>query len=83
MTHRVWIASVPLLCSIAARAAEKKVGLELGNNAPVIIEPSGDWSSAATKISVAGFSHAGQSCISTQRIYVHRSIVEPFTAALV
>jgi acyl-CoA reductase-like NAD-dependent aldehyde dehydrogenase len=69
--------------SIAAKAADKKVGLELGNNAPVIIEPSGDWETAATKISVAGFSHAGQSCISTQRIYVHRSIAEPFSDALV
>ena len=32
---------------------------------------------------MAGFSHAGQSCISTQRIYVHRSIVDDFTAELV
>lgn len=69
--------------AIAAKAAEKKVGLELGNNAPVIIEPSGDWETAATKISVAGFSHAGQSCISTQRIYVHHDVLDRFTAALV
>ena len=53
------------------RAPRKQVGLELGNNAPVIIEPDGDWKTAAAKIKVAGFSHAGQSCISTQRIYVH------------
>jgi len=69
--------------SIAAKAARKKVGLELGNNAPVIIEPSGDWEAAAAKIAVAGFSHAGQSCISTQRIYAHRDIVDRFTEALV
>ena len=69
--------------AIAAKAAEKKVGLELGNNAPVIIEPSGDWATAAAKISVAGFSHAGQSCISTQRIYVHNDVIERFTDALV
>ena len=69
--------------AIGAKAPEKHVGLELGNNAPVIIEPSGDWSTAAAKIAVAGFSHAGQSCISTQRVYVHRSIVDDFTAALV
>jgi acyl-CoA reductase-like NAD-dependent aldehyde dehydrogenase len=69
--------------AIAAKAADKNVGLELGNNAPVIIEPSGDWAAAATKISVAGFSHAGQSCISTQRIYAHRDLVDDFTAALV
>jgi acyl-CoA reductase-like NAD-dependent aldehyde dehydrogenase len=68
---------------IRARAARKRVGLELGNNAPVIIEPDGDWSTAAAKIKVAGFSHAGQSCISTQRIFVHRSIAAEFTSALV
>ncbi len=57
--------------SIRGRAPRKKVGLELGNNAPVIIEADSDWQSAATKIRIAGFSHAGQSCISTQRILVH------------
>jgi acyl-CoA reductase-like NAD-dependent aldehyde dehydrogenase len=69
--------------AIAAKAADKKVGLELGNNAPVIIEPSGDWQGAASTIAVAGFSHAGQSCISTQRIYVHRTIADGFAEALV
>lgn len=68
---------------IRARAPRKRVGLELGNNAPVVIEPDGDWKTAAAKIKVAGFSHAGQSCISTQRIYVHTSIADDFTAALV
>ena len=69
--------------SIRARAPRKRVGLELGNNAPVIIEADGDWRTAAAKIKVAGFSHAGQSCISTQRVLVHRSIAEEFTATLV
>jgi acyl-CoA reductase-like NAD-dependent aldehyde dehydrogenase len=68
---------------IRARAARKKVGLELGNNAPLIIEPSADVQTAAKKVSVAGFSHAGQSCISTQRIYVHESVHEQFLDALV
>jgi acyl-CoA reductase-like NAD-dependent aldehyde dehydrogenase len=67
---------------IAAKAPRKKVALELGNNAPVIIEPDGDWDAAARKISVAGFSHAGQSCISVQRIYVHEDIAGPFSDAL-
>ena len=67
---------------IRARAPRKKVGLELGNNAPVIIEPDADWKAAADKIKVAGYSHAGQSCISTQRLYVHRSIAAAFTDAL-
>ncbi|HEX4490153.1 MAG TPA: aldehyde dehydrogenase family protein [Acidimicrobiia bacterium] len=67
---------------IRAKAARKKVGLELGNNAPLILEPSADFETAAKKVSVAGFSHAGQSCISTQRIYVHESIGDRFLDAL-
>ena len=68
---------------IRARAARKRVGLELGNNAPLIIEGDGDWKTAAAKVRVAGFSHAGQSCISTQRIFVHSSVAAQFTAELV
>jgi acyl-CoA reductase-like NAD-dependent aldehyde dehydrogenase len=67
---------------IKARAPRKHVGLELGNNAPVIIADDGDWQKAADKIKVAGFSHAGQSCISTQRILVHRSVAADFTERL-
>jgi len=68
---------------IKARAPKKKVGLELGNNAPVIIEPDGDLELAARKIAVAGFSYAGQSCISTQRVYAHASVAEKFLEALI
>ncbi len=72
--------------SIRARAPRKRVGLELGNNAPLILEADGDWRSAVAKVKVAGFSHAGQSCISTQRLLVHRSIaddvVKELTAAI-
>jgi acyl-CoA reductase-like NAD-dependent aldehyde dehydrogenase len=75
--------SPPVGWGIRARAPRKKVGLELGNNAPVIIEANSDWQSAVAKIRVAGFSHAGQSCISTQRIYVHNEIADEFVAALV
>jgi acyl-CoA reductase-like NAD-dependent aldehyde dehydrogenase len=67
---------------IRADAPRKKVSLELGNNAPVIIQPDGDWRTAATKIAAAGTAHAGQSCISVQRVLVHREVAEGFTAAL-
>src|SRR5437660_9668064 len=67
---------------LKAKAGRKKVGLELGNNAPIILEPDGDWDRAARQISVAGFSHAGQSCISVQRIYVHTDIADRFTDTL-
>jgi len=63
---------------IRARAPRKRVGLELGNNAPVIIAHDGNWRIASAKIQIGGFSHAGQSCISTQRIYIHDSVADAF-----
>jgi acyl-CoA reductase-like NAD-dependent aldehyde dehydrogenase len=68
---------------IKAQAPRKRVGLELGNNAPVILEGDGDYETAAQKIAVAGFSHAGQSCISTQRVLVHESISDKLLGELV
>jgi len=68
---------------IRARAPQKKVSLELGNNSPIVIEPDADWKTAAAKIKGGGFSFAGQSCISTQRVYVHQSIHDDFVAELV
>ena len=74
--------SPPVGWGIRAQAPRKKVSLELGNNSPVIIEPDADWQAAAAKIAVAGYSFAGQSCISVQRVYAHDSIRDPFVAAL-
>lgn len=68
--------------SIRSRAPRKRVGLELGNNAPLIIAADGDWRTAVAKVRVAGFAHAGQSCVSTQRMLVHRSIADDVAAAL-
>ena len=67
---------------LKVKAGRKKVALELGNNSPVIVDADGDWDRAARTISVAGFSHAGQSCVSTQRVYVHASVVDDFCATL-
>lgn len=64
--------------AIRAKAPRKKVGLELGNNAPVIVEPDAVIETAAAKIGVAGFAFAGQTCISVQRVYVHESVSEKF-----
>ncbi len=68
---------------IRAGAAEKKVNLELGSNAPLIVMDDGDWERAADAASIHAFSHAGQSCISIQRILVHEPIAERFTARFV
>ncbi|MGI8776723.1 MAG: aldehyde dehydrogenase family protein [Acidimicrobiales bacterium] len=67
---------------IAERASRTKVALELGNSSPVIVDADGDWERAARTIAVAGFSHAGQSCVSTQRVFVHAKVADDFCSAL-
>ncbi|HEY8639508.1 MAG TPA: aldehyde dehydrogenase family protein, partial [Solirubrobacterales bacterium] len=46
---------------IRARVPHKKVNLELGSNAPLIVNEDGDWETAADKAQIHAFSHAGQS----------------------
>ncbi len=64
--------------AIRAKAGTKRVALELGGNAAVIIEADADLAWAAARCAIGGFTYAGQSCISTQRIYVHESVYMPF-----
>ena len=59
------------------KAWDKKVTLELGGNAGVIVEPdAGDLADVASRIAVAASAFAGQSCISVQRIFVHESLYD-------
>lgn len=74
--------SVPVGWSIAQQAHRKRVALELGSNSPLIIEPDADLEAVANRVKVAGFSHAGQSCISVQRIIVHDDAREAFLGHL-
>src|SRR5262249_27314065 len=60
------------------RAPRKRVKLELGNSTPVIVADDADLDAAAAKLATNAFSFAGQSCISVQRIYVHRSRFDAF-----
>ncbi len=57
--------------AMKARAGRKKVVLELGGNAAVIVDEGADVAAAAERVATGGFSYAGQSCISVQRVYVH------------
>jgi len=68
---------------IRSRVPHKKVNLELGSNAPLIVHADGDWETAADMAQIHAFSHAGQSCISIQRILVHEEIADAFTERLV
>jgi acyl-CoA reductase-like NAD-dependent aldehyde dehydrogenase len=70
--------SAPIGWSIAARAPRKRVKLELGSNAPVIVEPDCDLKRAAARVRVGGYVQSGQSCISTQRVLVHRTVYDEF-----
>ena len=66
-----------------ARAGRKKVILELGGNAGVIVDESADIDFAARRIAAGGFAFAGQSCISVQRVYVHDTVFDAFASRLV
>ncbi len=68
---------------IRSRVPHKKVNLELGSNAPLIVNADGDWELAADKAKLHAFSHAGQSCISIQRVLVHDQVADAFTERLV
>lgn len=64
--------------SLRERAGRKAVTLELGGNAPVIIDETADLDYAAERAAFAAFVYAGQVCISAQRLLVHESAAERF-----
>lgn len=74
--------SVAVGWGIKAAAPRKRVALELGSSSPVIVEPDADIDLLAAKIRTAGFAHAGQSCISVQRVVVHRDVQDTVREAL-
>lgn len=57
----------------------KKISLELGGHAPVIVMDDADIEKAVKGVMGAKFRNAGQTCVCSNRIYVHESIVEAFT----
>jgi acyl-CoA reductase-like NAD-dependent aldehyde dehydrogenase len=75
--------SAPVGWDIRSRIPHKKVNLELGSNAPLIVNEDGDWETAADKAQIHAFSHAGQSCISIQRILLHDAVADNFTKRFV
>jgi glyceraldehyde-3-phosphate dehydrogenase (NADP+) len=60
------------------RAGKKKVVLELGGNAAIIVDRSADLDWAAKRAVTGAFTFSGQVCISVQRMFVHEDIWEPF-----
>lgn len=64
-------------------AGRKRVALELGGNAAVIVEPDTDLERAAARCVQGGFGNAGQACLSVQRILLHASIYAEGLARIV
>ena len=66
----------------AASADLKRVHLELGGKAPVVVFPDADMAKAAEGIAIAGYFNAGQDCTAATRVLVHRDAHDAFLAAL-
>lgn len=68
---------------LRARAARKMVTLELGGNAPVIVDETADLARSVERTATAAFAYAGQVCISAQRIIVHEQLADEFAERFV
>ncbi len=62
-------------------ATIKKLSLELGGHAPFLVFGDADLGDAVKQVMASKFRNAGQTCVCANRIYVHDSIIEDFTAA--
>ena len=69
--------------ALKAKAGKKKVVLELGGNAAVIVDADTDLDDAVERIVFGAFYQSGQSCIGVQRIIVHEAVYDAFKRALV
>src|SRR6266404_1028940 len=74
--------SAPVGWQIKKNAGKKKVILELGGNAGVIVHSDADLAYAADRCVAGSFNYAGQTCISVQRIVVEQSVYGKFLDAL-
>jgi len=74
--------SAPVGWQIKKHSGKKKVVLELGGNAGVIVHSDADLAYAADRCVVGAFAYAGQTCISVQRILVERGAFSKFTDLL-
>jgi acyl-CoA reductase-like NAD-dependent aldehyde dehydrogenase len=63
-------------------AGRKRVALELGGNAAAVVHADADLDFAARRIAFGGFAHAGQVCISVQRVFINESVYDRFLQVL-
>ena len=69
--------------ALKAKAGKKKVVLELGGNAAVIIDHDADLDDALERVTFGAFYQSGQSCIGVQRIIIHEKVYDRFRDMLV
>ena len=69
--------------ALKAKAGKKPVVLELGGNAACVVDEDADINDAIQRIIIGAYYQSGQSCISVQRLLVHRSIYDEFKQAYV
>ncbi len=69
--------------ALKAKAGRKKVVLELGGNAAVVVDEDSDLEDAVARIIFGAFYQSGQSCIGVQRIIVHQRVYDGFKERLV
>lgn len=80
--HVSFTGSVPVGWQIRQAAGKKKVTLELGGNAGLIVHSDASLPDAVRAAATGGFGYAGQSCISVQRAFVHERLYDRFRAEL-
>ncbi|MBK6538041.1 MAG: aldehyde dehydrogenase family protein [Ignavibacteria bacterium] len=69
--------------NLRSKVSRQKISLELGGNAAVIVDETADIENAVSKIITGGFGQAGQSCISVQRVFVHKNIYGEFEKTMI
>jgi len=69
--------------ALKARAGKKKVVLELGGNAACVVDEGADLATVVPRLAFGAYYQSGQSCISVQRIFAHRSLYAELRAGLV
>jgi glyceraldehyde-3-phosphate dehydrogenase (NADP+) len=74
--------SPPVGWKLKSIAGKKRVALEMGGNAAVVIHADADLDRAVQRTVIGGYGYAGQVCIAVQRVFVHESIYEKFQTKL-
>jgi len=75
--------SPPVARQITKNAGLRRVTLELGGNAATVIDADANIDHAVTRTVMGSFAYSGQTCISVQRIYIHRERYDEFRAKFI